>query len=228
MSYRAVSNALRRLPAVWRRIALATGGLLLCEIGARIVAPSINGRVLADYLRQVGASPLLKLYDWFVGGALSRGAILALGIMPYLSARLIMRLARESFPGIAEMSKSETERPRLERWTRRLTFGLAAVQSFGFARFVQSIPGAVTDPGVGFIAQTMIVLTTGAMGVAWFSERIARQRDVDGPASEAEPELSPGSRELSADKTRPALPPADILDRVPTKTPEPDRVRLGL
>ena len=228
MSYRAVSAALRRLPAAWRKIALAAGGLLLCEIGARVVAPSINGRVLADYLRQVGASPLLKLYDWFVGGALSRGAILALGIMPYLSARIIMRLARESFPAIAEMSKHESERPRLDRWTRTLTFGLAAIQSFGFARFVQSIPGAVAEPGPGFIAQTMIVLTTGAMGVAWLSERIARQRDDDAPASEVEAEVSQDSRELSGDQARPALPPADILDRVPTETPEPDRVRLGL
>jgi preprotein translocase subunit SecY len=222
-----LSTALRRLPAVWRKVALSVGGLVLLEIGARIVAPSINGGVLADYLRQVGGSPLLKLYDWFVGGALSRGAILALGIMPYLSARIIMRLARSSVPAIAEMSEKETERPRLDRWTRRLTFGLAAVQSFGFARFVQSIPGAVTDPGVGFIAQTMIVLTTGAMGVAWLSERIARQRDVDTPATDVVAEVDETSNQVSAGEAKRALPPADVLNRVPAQTVEPDRVRPG-
>ena len=220
--------AFRRLPAAWRKITVAVGGLLLIEIGARIVAPSINGQVLADYLRQVGASPLLRLYDWFVGGALSRGAILALGIMPYLSARIIMRLARESFPTIAEMSKHESERPRLERWTRRLTFGLAALQSFSFARFVQSIPGAVGDPGAGFIAQTMIVLTTGAMGVAWLSERITSQRDVDEPVTGVHAEADQEPDRLNGSDVRPALPAPDIFDRVPPKTAKPQRVRRGL
>lgn len=220
--------AFRRLPASWRKIALAAGGLLTCEIGARVVAPSINGGVLADYLRQVGGSPLLKLADWFVGGALSRGAVLALGIMPYISARVIMRLARSSVPAIAEMSETSAGRRRLDRWTRGLTFGLAAVQSFGFARFVQAVPGAVTHPGTGFIAQTMIVLTTGAMGVAWLAERMARQQDVDDPAADAIEEIAPGSAQLHAGQARPALPPPDVLDRVPTANPKPDRVRLGL
>lgn len=222
-----MSPAIRRLPATWRKIALAVGGLVLIEIGARIVAPRINGDVLADYLRRVGASPLLRLYDWFVGGAVSRGAILALGIMPYLSARIIMRLAREAFPAIAEMSKNESERPRLHRWTRRLTFGLAAVQSFGFARFVQSIPGAVTDPGAGFIAQTMIVLTAGAMSIAWLSDRIAGRHDVDEPGTEVHTEADAQRRELGSRDARAALPPADILDRVPAAT-RADRAPLGL
>jgi len=220
--------AVRRLPAAWRKIALAVGGLLLTEIGARIVAPRINGDVLADYLRRVGASPLLRLYDWFVGGALSRGAILALGIMPYVSARIIMRLAREGFPAIAEMSKHESDRPRLQRWTRRLTFGLAAVQSFGFARFVQSIPGAVSDPGAGFIAQTMIVLTAGAVSIAWLGDHIAGQRDVEGSGTEVRAEGDREHHPVGDGDERPALPPADILDRVPPNPAEPHRAPLGL
>lgn len=206
-----LANAFRRLPSAWRKISLAVGGLIVCEIGARIVAPSINGRLLAQYLRRTGESPLLRLYDWIVGGALSRGAVLALGIMPYLSARIIMRLARTSIPLIAEMSEDTADQTRLRRWTRRLTFGLAVVQSFGFARFVQSIPGAVANPGVGFIAQTMLILTTGAMGVAWLSERIAEQRDADPPAEHAPDMMRP----LASTDSKPGLPSGQNLDDIP-------------
>jgi preprotein translocase subunit SecY len=105
--------------------------------------------------------------------------VLALGIMPYVTARIVMRLGRTVAPAAYEPAGALNDPVAITRWTRRITFGCALLQSFGFARFVQSIPGVVTNPGVGFIAQTVIVLTTGAMGVAWLAERMASQRDSD-------------------------------------------------
>jgi preprotein translocase subunit SecY len=169
----------RRLPAKVRRAIIAVGGLTLLEIGTWIVAPSINGGALADYFRRTGSTPLLKLYDWLVGGALSRGAVLALGVMPYVTARIVLRLGRTVAPAAYEPGGMLSDPAGITRWTRRITFGCALVQSVGFARFVQSIPGVVTNPGLGFIAQTVVVLTTGAMGVAWLAERMTSQRDSD-------------------------------------------------
>src|SRR4030095_1500143 len=69
-------------------IARAIGVALVCTIGARIVLPGINREFFADFCRSAGASPLLRVYDWFVGGAMARGALLALGILPYVTARI--------------------------------------------------------------------------------------------------------------------------------------------
>jgi preprotein translocase subunit SecY len=168
-----IGDRLRRLPPVWRNVGLGVMGGLLCEIGSRVVAPNIDGKAPAEFLRRVGAPPLLRVYDWIVGGALSRGAVLALGVMPYVSAHIVMRLGRMSIPRIAALYDNDSDRPRLRRWRYALTFGLSVVQSFGFARFVQSIPGVVANPGPSFFAQTMMVLTAGAMGIAWIGERLA-------------------------------------------------------
>ena len=114
-----------------------------------------------------------------VGGALSSGAVLALGVMPYVTARIVLRLGRTVAPAAYEPGGMLSDPAGITRWTRRITFACALVQSVGFARFVQSIPGVVTNPGLGFIAQTVVVLTTGAMGVAWLAERMTSQRDSD-------------------------------------------------
>ena len=173
------ARVFRRLPAAWRKAVIAVGGLTLVEIGARVVAPNIDGGALAEYFRRTGSTPLLRVYDWLVGGALSRGAVLALGVMPYVTARIVMRLARTVVPAAANPGGALADPVAVTRWTRRITFGCALLQSFGFARFVQSIPGVVLHPGPGFVAQTMFVLTAGAMGVAWLAERIAAQHDDD-------------------------------------------------
>jgi preprotein translocase subunit SecY len=181
---------------LWRKVALALGGLLVLEGGARIAAPDLNGQALGDYLHNGGGTWLLTLYDRLGGGGLSRGGVLALGIMPYLSARIMVRLARVVSPAMEEMSGTSEGQRRLTRWTRVLTVGLAVVQSYGFARFVEGIPGAVTHPGMGFITQTMLVLTTGSIVAMALSERITRPDDEelrDPPA--ADPLLGSGQNE---------------------------------
>jgi preprotein translocase subunit SecY len=159
-------------------IARAIGGILACAIGARVVAPGINTGVLADFFRSGGASPLLRLYDWLVGGALARGALLALGVMPYISARIYLRLARIVAPTVGEPAR----RKKLTRW---LTFGFSVVQSYGFARFAENLPGAVANPGPQFIATTMLALTASAMTAMWLWE-LPGAADEDTPPTSAE------------------------------------------
>jgi hypothetical protein len=133
--------------------------------------------------------------------------------MPYLSAKIMLRLAEAGVPGIAKAVRAEGGRTRLTRWTRRLTFGLAVVQSYGFARFVETIPGVVLHPGPVFIAQTMAALTAGAMCVAWLSEDLLAPHETslttsdDGAAvpilPPPSPDVSPfGRRESAADAVK--------------------------
>lgn len=170
----ATADSPRRIPELWRKTGLALATLAVCEIGARIVAPGLNAQVLRDFLRGGSAGWLMHVYDQFVGGAMSHGAVLALGVMPYLSARIMMRLGRIVLPREIESDETERQRKRMTRW---ITTGLALVQSYGYATFVQGIPGAVANPGFGFLAKTMAVLTTGAIGVMLLSERLTERRD---------------------------------------------------
>jgi hypothetical protein len=160
-----------------RKVALAAAVLAVCEVGGRIVAPGLNEQAIHDFLQAGGSSSLLRLYDWVVGGALTRGGLLAIGIMPYLSARIIMRLARVTAPRLKSWWETESGIAKRTRLTRWLTGGLALVQSFGFAKFVQNIPGAVEHPGIGFLARTMAVLTAGSIGVMLLSEALLKSPD---------------------------------------------------
>jgi hypothetical protein len=180
----------RRIPEFWRKTGLVLATLLVCEVGARIVTPGLNGQALRDFLQAGSAGWLLRAYDWVVGGALSRGAVLALGIMPYAAARLYARLARVVNPRLSELWETQPGRATLARWTRWLAGSLALVQSYGFARFVEGIPGAVAQPGFGFLAKTMAVLTSGAIAVMLLSEQLTRSPRDDSPAPSDHPPAS--------------------------------------
>jgi preprotein translocase subunit SecY len=155
-----------------RKAVVGIAGLLLIEVGGRIGLPGLNTQVLSDFLLHRGGG-VLSIYNWFVGGALARGAVLALGIMPYLSARLYVWLARSAFPTVANLEADEAGRMKLRVATRFLTAGLALVQSYGVAKFAQAIPGAVAQPGAGFIIQTMLTLTAGAIVATVLAEQVS-------------------------------------------------------
>ena len=113
------------------------------------------------------------IYDMFVGGGLSRATILALGIMPYISASIMFQLLAAVFPTIEKLQKEgEDGRKKLTQWTRYTTVGLSAAQAYGYSVFLQSIPGAVSSPGFAFMFTTVIVLTVGAIFVMWLGEQI--------------------------------------------------------
>ncbi len=166
-------------------MSLAVSGWLLCEVVARVAVPMPDARVLGAFLGRQGVG-LLGLYDRLVGGAMSSGSVLGLGLMPYLSARVFRLLARVVSPTIARLERSADGRRILSRWTMRLTAGLSVVQAYGFARFTQALPGAVAQPGVAYTLQTVAALSAVAVFMGWIAEQVTAD-DVD--ARREEPSL---------------------------------------
>ncbi len=99
----------------------------------------------------------------------------ALGIMPYISSSIFVQIAGACMPPVEKMQKDEEGRKKITQCTRYLTVGIAVVQAWGFALFVESLPGAVTHPGFGFRLQMVLFLTTGAMFVMWLGEQITER-----------------------------------------------------
>jgi preprotein translocase subunit SecY len=151
---------------------------LLClavyRAGAHIATPGVDVQVLADFIRNQGAGTFFGMYDMFVGGGLSRATVLALGIMPYISASIMFQLAGAVFPYIDKLQKEEEGRKKITQWTRYATVILSLFQAYGFAIFAEQ-QGAVPEPGVGFRAVTMITLTCGAVFIMWLGERITER-----------------------------------------------------
>jgi preprotein translocase subunit SecY len=171
----AVQNIFRT-PELKEKILFTLLCLVVYRIGAHVTAPGVNPAALIDYFRQQGgAGGLLGLYDLFTGGQLSRATVLALGIMPYISASIFMQIAGAVIPQVEKMQKDEEGRKRINQWTRYGTVLLAAVQAWGFGLFVQSLPGVVSNPGMRFQLEMTFFLTTGAIFVMWLGEQITER-----------------------------------------------------
>ena len=148
--------------------------LVIYRLGAHIATPGVNVQVLADFMQNAGAQTFFGVYDMFVGGGFSRATVLALGIMPYISASIMFQLAGAVFPTIEKLQKEEEGRKKITQWTRYMTVGLALGQAYGFAIFTESM-GAVGNPGWGFRSVTILTLTTGAVFVMWLGEQITER-----------------------------------------------------
>ena len=159
-----------------RRKLLFTGlALLVYRIGAHIAAPGVNVQALSDFINNSAAKGFFGLYDT-LGGGLTRSTIFALGIMPYISASIIFQLMGGLVPQVQKLQREEDGRKKITQWTRYATIGIALAQSYTFALFVeQQIPGAVANPGPGFLATMVLVLTTGAIFVMWLGEQITER-----------------------------------------------------
>jgi len=142
--------------------------------GAHIATPGVDVQVLAEFVRNQGAGTFFGMYDMFVGGGLSRATVLALGIMPYISASIMFQLGGAVFPYIDKLQKEEDGRKKITQWTRYLTVVLASFSAYGFAIFAEQ-QGAVPEPGMGFRMTSVITLTTGAIFVMWLGERITER-----------------------------------------------------
>jgi preprotein translocase subunit SecY len=184
----AQSNAVTAVQNIWQttelkdRILFTLLCLVIYRVGSHITAPGVDVLALTDFFQNQGKSGLLGLYDLFVGGGLSRATVFALGIMPYISASIFVQIAGAVLPQVDKMQKDEEGRKRLTQWTRYGTVGLAVVQAWGFALFTESLPGAVTSPGLGFKLQMVLFLTVGAVVVMWLGEQIT-ERGVGNGAS---------------------------------------------
>ncbi len=170
-----------RIPNLWAvpelkdKILFTFMCLVIYRLGAHIATPGVNVQVLGDFVQNQGAQTLFGVYDMFVGGGFSRATVLALGIMPYISASIMFQLAGAVFPTVEKLQKEEEGRKKLTQWTRYTTVVLAAGQAYGFAIFTESLAGAVVSPGWGFRFITMLTLTTGAIFVMWLGEQITER-----------------------------------------------------
>ncbi len=142
--------------------------------GAHIATPGVDVQVIADFLQNQGAQTFFGIYDMFVGGGFSRATIMALGIMPYISASIMFQLANAVFPTVDKLQKEEEGRKKITQWTRYATVLLSLGQAWAFAKFVEG-QGAVPNPGLGFELLTVLTLTTGAVFVMWLGEQVTER-----------------------------------------------------
>ena len=159
-----------------KRIWFTLGALLVYRLGTYIPLPGIDPNILADIFRQ-NSGGILDMFNMFSGGALSRMTIFALNIMPYISASIIIQLMTAVSPTLEQMKKEgESGRKKLNQYTRYLTVLLATVQAYGMAVGLQGMTGsagaAVQNPGVFFLATTVITLVGGTIFLMWLGEQI--------------------------------------------------------
>ena len=159
----------------WNRLWFLLGALVVYRIGAHIPVPGVNPVELAR-LFESQQNGILGMFNMFSGGALSRFTIFALGITPYISASIIMQLVSIVSPTMEALKKEgESGRRKITQYTRYATVGLALFQAFGIAVALESQPGLVLDPGMGFRFVTVVTLLTGTMFVMWLGEQITER-----------------------------------------------------
>ena len=158
-----------------RRLWFLLGALVVYRLGAHIPVPGIDPNVLADLFKSQQGG-ILGLFNMFSGGALSRFTIFALGIMPYISASIIMQLMTTVSPQLESLRKEGQSGQRtITKYTRWGTVILALFQAIGISIALEAQPGLVTDPGMMFRLVTVTTLVTGTMFLMWLGEQITER-----------------------------------------------------
>jgi preprotein translocase subunit SecY len=161
-----------RIPDLRKRVLFTLAMLAVYRLGGHLPTPGVNFLKLEDFFNQNRGS-LLGFVDLFSGGNLRRLTIFALGIMPYITASIILQLLTVVYEPLAKLQKEgELGRKKITQWTRYITVILSAVQSFGIAIGLEKAGDFVLKPGPGFILMTMLTLTTGSAFIMWLGEQI--------------------------------------------------------
>lgn len=176
------------IPDLRKKIMFTLGILIIFRIGAHITVPGVNFQILTDYFKSsAGAQPGLTDYiDMFAGGAFKRLSVFALGIMPYISASIIMQLMMVVVPSLQKLSKEgEYGRRKINQYTRYGTVILCALQSYGITQYIESIHNQILQEknlelidggsGIGFVLMTILVITTGTIVLMWFGEMVSER-----------------------------------------------------
>lgn len=157
------------------RLLFVLGALIVYRLGAHIPVPGIDPDVLAK-LFQSQSGGILGMFNMFSGGALSRFTVFALGIMPYISASIIMQLMAAVSPKLEQLKKEgEAGRRAITKYTRYGTVVLATFQALGIAIALEGQPGLVLDPGLLFRLTAVITLVSGTMFLMWLGEQITER-----------------------------------------------------
>jgi len=158
-----------------RRLVFLLLALVVYRVGAHIPVPGIDPNQLQQLFKgQQGG--ILSLFNMFSGGALSRFTVFALGIMPYISASIIMQLLTYVLPTLEQLKKEgEAGRRKITQYTRYGTLGLALFQSMGISIALEASAGLVNQPGMAFRLTAMLTLTAGTMFLMWLGEQITER-----------------------------------------------------
>jgi preprotein translocase subunit SecY len=170
--FEAVANVFR-IPDLRKRVLFTLGLLAVYRLGGHIPTPGINLQRWSDFFSR-NQGTIFGFFDLFAGGNIRRLTIFALGIMPYITASIILQLLTVVIPTLEKLQKEgELGRRKITQWTRYLTVFLALMQSFGIATGLQAMQGnIVINPGIGFILMTIVSLTTGTAFIMWLGEQI--------------------------------------------------------
>ncbi|MFQ5747397.1 MAG: preprotein translocase subunit SecY [Gemmatimonadota bacterium] len=164
-----------KVPELKSKILFTLLCLAIYRLGSHITTAGVDVVALQQLAGQLQGT-FFGIYDMFVGGALQRATVFALGIMPYISASIIFQVLGATFPTIEKLQKEGEEGQRkITQWTRYSTVGLCLMQAYGYAIFLESQPGVVLNPGWGFRMETMLLLTCGGVFVMWLGEQITER-----------------------------------------------------
>src|SRR5215469_2122331 len=163
-----------RVPDLRKRVLFTLGLLAVYRLGGHIPTPGVDVQRWQDFF-QTAAGSLFGFFDLFSGGNVRRLTIFALGIMPYITASIILQLLTVVVPTLEKLQKEgELGRRKITQWTRYLTIILAVLQSFGIAQSLMAAQqGFVINPGFGFVMLTIISLTAGTTFIMWLGEQIS-------------------------------------------------------
>src|SRR6266404_2018690 len=173
--FEAIGNVFR-IPDLRRRVFFTLGLLAVYRLGGHIPTPGIDIHRWTDFFTRTQGS-IFGFFDLFAGGNIRRLSIFALGIMPYITASIILQLLTVVVPTLEKLQKEgELGRRKITQWTRYLTVILAIMQSFGIALTLEKSEGGfVLNPGIGFMLMTMLSLTTGTAFIMWLGEQITER-----------------------------------------------------
>jgi preprotein translocase subunit SecY len=176
-----------KIPELRKRILFTLGLLAVYRIGVFVTIPGVNRVEMSNVITKGGQGSFLGMFNMFSGGALEQLSIFALGIMPYISASIVMQLLTVVVPKLDQLNKEgEQGRRKINQYTRYFTICLAMVQALFIAQWVESLSGSghdvVTSPGFGFMAMTILTLTTGTAFIMWLGEQIT-ERGIGNGAS---------------------------------------------
>ncbi|MFP6687130.1 MAG: preprotein translocase subunit SecY [Polyangiaceae bacterium] len=170
-----------KVPELRRRIFFTMGMLAVYRVGVFVTTPGVDRNAMRQFVASQSGN-LLGFFNMFSGGALENLSIFALGIMPYISASIILQLMGMVYQPIEELKKEgESGRRKIEQYTRYGTIALSAFQGFGIAKFIESLSageagaGIVNQPGLGFELMTVLTLTTGTAFLMWLGEQITER-----------------------------------------------------
>ena len=165
-----------RVPDLRKRLMFTLGLLAVYRLGSQIPTPGVNVTQWQQFLNSASGS-IFGLFDLFAGNNIRKLTIFALGIMPYITASIILQLLTVVVPTLEKLSKEgELGRRKITQWTRYLTILLSVIQSATIAKGLESMQqGVVINPGFGFVMLTILSLTTGSAFIMWLGEQISER-----------------------------------------------------